>query len=64
MKAEKQKVGAKPLPAGQKKVTISLRLHPDLVAKIDWVLRNNIVGFPTESRTTVIEHALDEYLPL
>ena len=49
---KKQKVGAKPLPKGQKKVTISLRLHPDTVLALD-LLR---VG--RESRTAVIERAI------
>jgi len=53
---EKQKVGAKPLPAGQKKVTISLRLHPDTVAKLDSMREGR------ESRTAIINTALSRYL--
>jgi len=52
MKTQKQKVGAKPLPKGQKKLTISLRLHPDLLTDVD--------SLP-ESRTQVIEMALVYY---
>jgi hypothetical protein len=53
IKTKRPKAGRPPLPAGQKKVAINIKLHPRLILFIDSIGRN---------RTKTIEQAIvDKY---